>query len=183
MKVVHFASPAAFRKWLHVNHATATEIYVGFYKVGLKKKGASWKEAVDVALCYGWIDGVRKKLDDERYTNRFTPRKKKSYWSEVNKKRFAELEAEGLVHPHGRKVYESRDQSRPARYAFEQHRVLDAASEKAIKAIPKAWAFHSAQAPSYQRIIANWLSSAVKPETKAARLERLIAAALKGQRL
>lgn len=177
-KPVPFAGPAAFRAWLAKNHATANELYVRCRKVGTGG-GLTYREALDEALCIGWIDGVRRALDAESFSQRFSPRKAKSAWSTVNIKRYQELEAEGRVLPPGRKAFEVRVKSR---YSFESRpRQLSPALARQFKANAKAWGFFAAQAPYYQRTCSFWVMSAKQEETRERRLARLIALSARGQ--
>ncbi|GAB3911267.1 YdeI/OmpD-associated family protein [Larkinella knui] len=170
-----FATPAEFRQWLEENHATVKELFVGFYKVGSGKPSITWPQSVDEALCFGWIDGVRKSIDETSYMIRFTPRKAKSIWSAVNLKRIGELTEQGLVKPAGLKVFQERDLKKAGIYAYEKEdQQLDEAFEAQLKANEKAWQFFHKQAPSYQKTIRNWVMSAKQPETRLKRLTSLI---------
>ncbi len=171
-----FASPNDFRDWFENNHEQAAELWVGFYKVGSGRPSITWPEAVDQALCFGWIDGVRKRIDDLSYVIRFTPRKPDSTWSAVNIRRFKELEAQRLVRPAGQKAFAARADERSAIYAYEQRQVpeLDRAAEEQFRANPRAWAFFQAQPPSYRRTAIYWVISAKREETRARRLATLI---------
>jgi uncharacterized protein YdeI (YjbR/CyaY-like superfamily) len=182
-KPVYFATPADFRAWFEKNHARESELWVGFHKKATSTPSITWPESVDEALCFGWIDGVRKRIDDERYMIRFTPRKATSNWSNVNIKRVAELQALGLMKPEGLRVFEARDPKRE--YSYEQTRTvsLDAALEKKFRAKKKAWAFFVAQPPGYQRTLSFWVMSAKREETRLARLEKLIATSAGGNRI
>ncbi len=150
--------------------------WVGFYKKGSGKPSITWPESVDEALCFGWIDGVRKSMGEESYTIRFTPRKDGSIWSAVNIKRAGELIKEGLMQPAGLRAFEDRREDRERRYAYEQQgsKLSDEYEEK-FKADPKAWSFYQSQAPWYQRTTAWWVMSAKKEETRLKRLDQLIA--------
>lgn len=182
MNTLFFESPSQFRDWLDENHDKAQEIWVGFYKKGSGKLGITYKEALDEALCYGWIDGIRKSLDEERYMNRFTPRKPKSNWSAVNIKRVGELQALGRMKPAGLREFEKRDPSRV--YSYETNvRDLDPALEQRFRANPQAWDFFQAQAPSYRRTIQFWIMSAKQEETRLRRLDKLMESSAKGARL
>jgi uncharacterized protein YdeI (YjbR/CyaY-like superfamily) len=179
-----FRSQAAFRKWLEKHHDKEKELIVGFYNVASGRGGLTYKQALDEALCFGWIDGVRRNLDADSYTNRFTPRKAKSYWSEINTKRFHELAELGRVAEPGQKAFDARDPAKTKEYSFERERaVFDAALEKRFRANKQAWAFFEAQPPGYRRMITWWVVSAKKEETRASRLEKLIAASEAGKRL
>jgi uncharacterized protein YdeI (YjbR/CyaY-like superfamily) len=148
---------------------------IGFYKVGSGKPGITYKEALDEALCFGWIDGIRKRIDELSYQMRFTPRKPGSIWSAVNIKRVGELKALGRMLPSGLETFEKRDPKKEKLYSFEvAPRQLDPADEKLFKANEPAWAYFQAQAPSYQRAAKHWVTSAKKDETRVKRLATLI---------
>ena len=176
MKPTFFAAPAKFRAWLEKHHETTPELVVGFYKKGSGKPSITWSEAVDQALCFGWIDGVRRSLDDERYTNRFTPRRPRSNWSAVNIKRAKELIDLGLMHPAGLKAFEARTDARSGVYSYEQrHSVkLDESYERRFRRNKKAWEYFQAKAPSYRTTAVYWVMSAKREETRERRLARLI---------
>jgi uncharacterized protein YdeI (YjbR/CyaY-like superfamily) len=176
MKPRFFAIPADFRRWLERNHDRSTELWVGFYKKGSGKPSITWPEAVDQALCFGWIDGVRKSVDDDSYMNRFTPRTARSTWSAVNIKRARELIEDGLMHPAGLKAFEARADDRSAIYSYEQRKTaeLDAAQTKQFQKNRKAWEYFQAQPPGYRRSAAHWVVSAKREETRARRLSQLI---------
>ena len=177
-----FATPAAWRKWLAANHARHTELVVGFWRVSTGKPCITWPQSVDVALCYGWIDGLRRGIDVEHYTIRFSPRKATSKWSRVNLKRFAELEAEGLVHDAGRAARSKWDDSKQSGYSHEAGLIeLDAVSRRQLKANAKAWAFWQAQIPSYRKMVAGWLRSPKREETRVSRLATLIDCCARGK--
>ncbi len=177
VKPRYFAGPAAFRKWLAANHHTADELLVGFYKTDSGRRSITWPESVDQALCFGWIDGVRRRVDEVSYTIRFTPRRAQSIWSTVNIKRMAQLAEQGQVEPAGLAAFERRSDAKSGVYAYErQHEaVLSAEQEMHFKANRKAWAFFRAQAPWYQRVMIHHVVSARKEATRARRLDRLIA--------
>lgn len=184
MKPAFFPTPAAFRTWLEANHASATELLVGFYKKDSGKPSITWPESVDQALCFGWIDGVRRRIDDVSYSIRFTPRKQISNWSAINITRVAELTKLGLMRPAGLHAFEQRREDKSAIYAYENAvRTLDPADEKTFRANRKAWTFFNAQAPSYCRVCIYWVTSAKKEETRARRLATLIKDSANGQRL
>lgn len=176
MKPTFFATPAKLRAWLEKHHETKPELLVGFYRKGSGKPSITWPEAVDQALCFGWIDGVRRSLDDERYTNRFTPRRPRSNWSAVNIKRAKELIDLGLMHPAGLKAFEARTDARSGVYSYEQrHSVkLDEAYERRFRRNKKAWEYFQAKAPSYRTTAVYWVMSAKREETRERRLARLI---------
>jgi uncharacterized protein YdeI (YjbR/CyaY-like superfamily) len=184
MKPVFFRSAADFGAWLDANHATAEVLLLGLYKTSSGKAGMTYKQALDEALAYGWIDGVRTGLDEERYTIRFTPRRPKSIWSKVNIKRAHELQAEGRLKPAGLAAFEARDEKRTQLYSFENApRELDPAYEKTFKRNKKAWTFYQAQAPWYRRGTKWWVMAAKKEETRFRRLAQLIEGCGKGERL
>lgn len=170
-----FPSIDVLRKWFASRHQAAQELWIGFYNRKSGKKSVSYKEALDEALCTGWIDGIRKNLDEESYTIRFTPRKKGSIWSNVNTKRAEELIREGRMLPAGLKAFGSRDEKKAGIYSFEQPpRKLSPAYEKKFRAQKKAWTFFTAQAPWYQRTAIHLVMSAKQEATRIRRLEALI---------
>ena len=184
VEAVYFESAQGFRGWLAEHHASATELWVGFYKAGSGRRNMTWPESVDQALCHGWIDGIRKRVDDDRFVIRFTPRKRGSIWSAVNVKRMGELIQQGCVHPAGLAVFEARDHTRTDQYSYEQRRAgLDADSEAQLKANERAWAFWRAQPPSYRRTAGWWVISAKREETRRSRLASLIADCAAGRKL
>jgi uncharacterized protein YdeI (YjbR/CyaY-like superfamily) len=175
MKPTFFATPAAFRAWLEKHHDKEPELLVGFYKRGSGKPSITWPESVDQALSFGWIDGVRKRIDDESYTIRFTPRRKGSIWSAINIKRVAELTKQGLMHAAGLAAFGRRSDRKSAIYAYENApRELEPAYEKRFRANRKAWKYFNDQAPSYRRVAVYWVMSAKKEETRERRLSQLI---------
>jgi uncharacterized protein YdeI (YjbR/CyaY-like superfamily) len=176
MKPTFFATQAKFRAWLEKHHDTAPELVVGFYKKGSGNPSITWPESVDQALCFGWIDGVRMSLDDERYANRFTPRTPRSNWSARNIKRAEELIDLGLMHPAGLKAFEARTDDRSAIYSYEQRHSakLDEAYERRFRRNKKAWAYFQSKPPSYRTTAVYWVMSAKKEETRERRLARLI---------
>ena len=160
------------------------ELWVGFYKKNSGKSGITYMEAVDEALCFGWIDGIKKKVDDDSYTNRFTPRKARSNWSAVNIQRVGELSQLGRMHPAGLKAFDARDQEKTQLYSYEvRNRPLDEMYEKSFMANKKAWDFFTAQAPSYQKVASWWVMSAKREETRLKRLTMLIKDSENGRRL
>ena len=183
-KIVHFSSPAEFRNWLAQNHETASELFVGFYKKSSGKEGATYSEALDEALCYGWIDGVRRSVDSESYTIRFTPRKSKSIWSLVNVRHVERLQKAGKMAEPGIKAFALREKQRTGIYAFEQKRPgLSAKFKKLFRANAAAWRFFSNQAPWYQRTAGYWVRSAKQEETRVRRLAKLMEVSANGRRL
>ena len=184
MKPTFFESAAHFRRWLAKNHDSQSELWLGMYKKASGKGGITYKDALDEALCFGWIDGVRKSLNDEAFVQRFTPRKAKSYWSAVNTKRANELIKEKRMAAPGLKVFEARDQALTARYSFEREApVFEAAHLKAFKANRAAWDFFEKQPPGYRRLATFYVTSAKRPETRAQRLDRVISTSAAGKRI
>lgn len=184
MRPTLFKSGHEFRKWLENNYDKQQELLLGFYKKASGKGGITYQEALDEALAFGWIDGVRKSVDDAIYTIRFTPRKPKSIWSMVNIKRVGELTKLGRMRPPGVKAFEGRDLKRAKLYSYERKTsTLDGELEKRLKASEKAWEFFQAQPPGYQRVISWWIISAKQEETRFRRLERLIKDSKNGRRV
>lgn len=182
---VFFKTANAFRRWLQSHHAKEEELTLGFFKKHTGKTGISYAEALDDALCFGWIDGVRRGLDDERYTIRFSPRRPDSIWSQVNLRHMDRLLRAGRVEPAGREVYEARDKKRSGKYSFEQRKEirLSPELEEVFRKNTRAWNFFSTQAPWYRRTAAFWIMSAKKIETRERRLARLIDDSANEQRL
>jgi len=183
-KITYFKSAAAFQRWLEVNHARVSEIWIGFFKKHSGKGGLTYAEAVDEALCFGWIDGLKKRVDDLSYTHRFTPRKPRSNWSRINIQHVQRLKKAGRMTPAGLEAYAARVPERSGIHSFENApRELAAADERQFKADEIAWEFFQRQPPGYRRIATWWVISAKKPETRARRLGRLIAESRNGRRL
>jgi uncharacterized protein YdeI (YjbR/CyaY-like superfamily) len=184
MKPRYFKSQADFRRWLETHHASAPELLVGFYKKDSGKGGLAYKEAVDEALCVGWIDGIKKRVDESSYTHRFTPRRRGSIWSAINVKRMKELIASGLVSKAGLETYERRDPKKAGMYSFENRpQTFDGAIEKQFQANPRAWTFFLEQPPGYRKVCTFFVMSAKKDQTRLRRLAVLMNASSKGQRL
>jgi uncharacterized protein YdeI (YjbR/CyaY-like superfamily) len=184
MEPSFFKTPADFREWLQHNHAKETELLVGFYKTGSGKPSITWPQSVDEALCFGWIDGVRRSVDAESYSIRFTPRKAKSIWSSVNIKKIEELTAKGLMQPAGIAAFAKRKESRSGVYSFEnEEQVLKPEYEKQFKAHEKAWAFFQEQAPWYKKVSLHRVMTAKQEKTQLSRLEVLIKACEEGVRI
>jgi uncharacterized protein YdeI (YjbR/CyaY-like superfamily) len=184
MKPRFFKSSVRFRRWLESNHASVTELWVGFYKKGSGKTGVTYLEAVDEALCFGWIDGLVRGLDEIRYMQRFTPRKKTSTWSLINLAKVRKLTEQGRMHPAGLKAHAARDPKRTGIYSFENAaRKLAPGDQKKFRANKAAWNFFQAQPPGYRRTASWWVTSAKKAETKVRRLEQLIADSAAQRRL
>ena len=183
MEPTFFATPADFRAWLERHHESHSKLIVGFHKRGSGRPSITWPEAVDQALCFGWIDGVRRRIDDTSYSIRFTPRKARSTWSAVNIKRMKELVDEGLVAPAGLASFERRTDDRSAIYSYEQRKAakLDLDQERRLRADERARAYFEAQPPSYRRAAIHWVTSAKKPETRERRLAQLIECSAAGE--
>jgi uncharacterized protein YdeI (YjbR/CyaY-like superfamily) len=185
MKPKFFPTPKHFRAWLAKHHANTPELWVGFYKKDSGRPSITWPESVDEALCVGWIDGLRKSLDEHSYMIRFTPRKPGSIWSAVNTRRAKELIEEGQMMPAGSRAFEGRDPKKTNLYSFEQRHAaeLGPALEKRFKANSKAWKFFQAQPEGYRRIAFFYVMSAKQEETRARRLENLIRDSAAGLRI
>lgn len=179
----YFETEADFRRWLAANHDKADELLVGFWKKGTGRPSIDWPQARDQALCYGWIDGIRKSLGDDSYTIRFTPRRRGSIWSKVNLARYAALTDEGRMTQAGARALEE-NQGRSA-YSYERPVAakIRAEDEKAIRADKAAWADWQKRPPGYRKLIAHWIASAKKPETRARRLAALIHACAEGRKV
>jgi uncharacterized protein YdeI (YjbR/CyaY-like superfamily) len=175
-KPTFFPTPADFRTWLKTHHDKLRELLVGFYKKDSGKPSITWPESVEVALCFGWIDGVRKSLDETSYTIRFTPRKPTSNWSSININLVRKLTKQGLMHPAGLKAFAARNEEKSSIYSYEQrksaHFTRD--QEEQFRANKTAWEFFRSQAPWYQRVCTYWVISAKREETKLKRLSELI---------
>jgi uncharacterized protein YdeI (YjbR/CyaY-like superfamily) len=180
-----FPTPADFRAWFIANHESAEELWVGFYKKGSGRQSITWPESVDEALCFGWIDGIRKSINAEAYVIRFTPRKRGSIWSNVNVARAKALTREGRMHPAGLRAFEAREAKKSGVYSFEQRdaATFDGAELKQFRANKAAWKFFEAQPPGYRRLVTYWVVTAKKPETRTRRLATLIADSAAGQRI
>lgn len=179
-----FKSPAAFRLWLTKNHKTADELIVGFRKKHTGRPSMTWPESVAEALCFGWIDGIRRRVDDESYTIRFTPRRKGSVWSAVNVKMTAELEAAGKMTAAGRAIFAARPDPAHPGYSYEaRDGELNARRLREFRKNKAAWKFFTSQAPSYQRTARHWVMSAKREETRDRRLAKLIETSAAGHRI
>lgn len=175
MSPIFFPTPQDFRNWLEKNHETEKELLVGFYKVKTQKPSITWSESVDQALCFGWIDGVRKSIDEESYSIRFSPRKKDSIWSVVNIKKIEELSKAGLMKNAGLKIFKLRKEEKSGIYSHEKEPVkLTSDYEKQFKANKKAWDFFQKQAPSYKKVMIHWIMNAKQEKTQLSRLEKTI---------
>ena len=181
--VVYFESPSAFRRWLAAHHAAAAELWVGYRPKASGLPSLTWEESVDEALCHGWIDGVRMRVDGG-FAIRFTPRRPGSIWSARNVARVEALAAEGRMRPAGLAAFEARRPERTAVYSFEREAAaFDSPSLAAFRARPEAWAFFEAQPAGYRRSATHWVTSAKRPETRARRLAALIEDSAAGRRL
>jgi uncharacterized protein YdeI (YjbR/CyaY-like superfamily) len=184
LKPEFFQSPADFGTWLEKNHATATELWVGFYKKDSGKPSITWPESVDQALCFGWIDGIRKGVDEISYQIRFTPRRRGSIWSAINIKRAKELVRQKQMQPTGLKAFAARIENKSGIYSYEQRTTeLEEPYATYLKKNKAASNFFKKQPPSYRKMIGWWIISAKKEETRMARLAKLISESAKGKRL
>ena len=185
MQPSFFATPAHFAKWLKAHHASHRELWVGFYKKGSGRPSITWPESVDEALCVGWIDGIRKRIDEESYVIRFTPRKATSTWSSINIARMAVLIEAGRVHPAGHAAFARRSEKKSGIYAYEQRKAarFDAATSKRFRANRAAWKYFAARPPGYRQLATWWVVSAKKEETRQRRIARLIAVSAEGREI
>jgi uncharacterized protein YdeI (YjbR/CyaY-like superfamily) len=176
-----FASPGEWRAWLEEHHDSADEVVVGYWRRGTGRPSLTWAQSVDEALCFGWIDGVRRRIDDERYCIRFTPRQARSRWSRVNVERVAELARAGRMRPAGLAAFEARTEE--GTYSYEQQReaALDAEREARLRGDDAAWEFFAAQPPWYRRAAVHWVMSAKREETRDRRLAQLVACSADGR--
>jgi len=183
MDPIFFATPSDFRSWLAEHHARQTELSVGFWKVGSGKPSMTWPQSVDQALAYGWIDGVRHRIDAEAYRIRFTPRKATGIWSQVNLKRYAELDALGLIAPAGRAAYEA-GKAKTNQYSYEKPAEVFTPAELAqFQVNAKAWVGFQAFPPWYRKVAIHRVTSAKTQATRAKRLDILIMASAEGRQL
>jgi uncharacterized protein YdeI (YjbR/CyaY-like superfamily) len=181
-KPTFFRSAADMRAWLARHHAAAGELWVGYYKRASGRSSITWPESVDEALCYGWIDGVRKSIDDVSYVIRFTPRRPGSIWSAVNIRRAQALIQQGRMSPAGLRAYEARKENKTGIYSYEQRSAeLEEPYRRALRKNAAAWTFFRAQPPSYRKAVSWWIVSAKREETRLRRVEKLIAYAAGGQ--
>jgi uncharacterized protein YdeI (YjbR/CyaY-like superfamily) len=184
LKPKFFRTPADFRTWLDKNHATATELWVGFYTKDSGKPSITWPDSVDQALCFGWIDGLRKRVDEISYQIRFTPRRRGSIWSAINIKRARELARQKQMRPTGLKAFAARIENKSGIYSYEQRSTeLSEPYAKLLKTNKAASNFFEKQPPSYRKMISWWIISAKKEETRMTRLAKLIRESAKGKRL
>ncbi|MBV5314563.1 MAG: YdeI/OmpD-associated family protein [Prolixibacteraceae bacterium] len=184
MSPIFFDSALSFRRWLEVHYKSEKEVLVGYYKVGTGKPTMTWSESVDEALCFGWIDGIRRSIDNESYCNRFTPRNPKSNWSAINIKKVEELIRVGKMTPAGLAAFEKRREDRSAIYSYENKpEKLAEEMEIRFKEDEQAWDFFNSQSTSYKKTIFFWVMSAKQQATQNARLEKLIAASASRKRI
>jgi uncharacterized protein YdeI (YjbR/CyaY-like superfamily) len=183
-KIKFFKDPKAFRAWLLRHHASATELWVGYYKKGTGRPSITWPESVDEALCFGWIDGLRRGVDETSFVIRFTPRREKSIWSKVNTRRARALIKSGAMQPTGLAAFKARTSERSGIYLFEQKSIeLDPKYAKIFRRNRGAWKFFEAQPPGYRKIASGWVVRAKQESTRLARLEKLIAHSAAGERI
>jgi uncharacterized protein YdeI (YjbR/CyaY-like superfamily) len=183
VEAIYFESAVALRRWLEEHHDRATELLVGFHRKSSGRQGIGYEEAVLEALCFGWIDGITRRVDPTRYAIRFTPRKPRSNWSQVNVGRVEDLVQQGRMTPAGLRAYEARDRTRPA-YSYEQRsKPFEPALEETFRRERRAWSFFEAQPPSYRHMATFWVMSAKREETRLRRLMTLIEHSARGERL
>ena len=178
-----FRSGSEFRRWLAAHHSDTPELLVGFHHKGSGRGGITYHEALEEALCFGWIDGLTRSLDDGRYTIRFTPRRPNSNWSTANVKRVERLIELGRMEPPGLEAFGRRDRSEAGRQSYDTRRGLGEAEKRVFRQHPEAWGFFQAQAPSYKRTTGWWVVSAKREETRRRRLDTLIAHSARGERV
>lgn len=179
-----FASPEEWRAWLEKYHDSERELWVGFHKKHTARPSITWPQSVDEALCFGWIDGLRRSIDSDSYQIRFTPRKARSIWSNVNTRRVEELIRAKRMHPAGLRAFKARDPKRSGIYSFErEHAKLNAAQENQFRKNPAAWKFFQQQPPGYRRVATFWVMSAKRDETRGRRLASLIEESAAGRKV
>ena len=185
METRFFETPQEFRAWLEKNHATAPEIGVVLHSKASGKPTMTWSDAVDQALCFGWIDSVSRRLDETGRVQRFSPRKPKSNWSAVNIKKVAELTAQGLMTPAGDAAFARREEARSAIYSYENRHLaaLDPEREALFRAKARAWRFFSKQPAGYRQTLVYWVMNAKREDTRTRRLSKLIAESAAGRRV
>ena len=184
MAATFFKNSAEFRQWLHDHHEKESELWLGYYKKNSGKANYTWSETVDQALCYGWIDGIRKSIDEDRYMIRFTPRKPKSIWSAVNIKKIKELKEKGLMQAAGLAAYAKKEANRSNVYSFEQEELkLDEVYLKQIKANKQAWEYFQSLSPSYTKSTIWYVMSAKREATRQKRIQLLVDCCEKGEKL
>jgi uncharacterized protein YdeI (YjbR/CyaY-like superfamily) len=185
MDAQFFTTADELRAWFEQHHETAPELFVGYWKKGTGGTGVSHPEAIEQALCFGWIDSIARRLDDRRYQVRFTPRRKGSVWSAVNVAKIAELTGLGLMHPAGLRAFELRKPDQVGVYSYEQPEAVqfDDRQTGLIQANPAAWEWFSRQTPAYRRSATHWVITAKRPETRERRLSQLIADSAAGRKV
>jgi uncharacterized protein YdeI (YjbR/CyaY-like superfamily) len=182
---VFFADAVAFRRWLQAHAGSASELLVGFHKVGSGHPSMTWPESVDEALCFGWIDGVRRRIDESSYSIRFTPRKANSIWSAVNIAKFEQLQAEGRIQPAGAAAFARRSEARSAVYSFEQPTAAELSAEelRSFQRNHAAWTYFESTPPGYRKTVLHWVTTAKRAATRSDRLAQLMAACAERRRL
>ncbi|MEA2413301.1 MAG: hypothetical protein QOC77_3862 [Thermoleophilaceae bacterium] len=185
MEPTFFETPEQFRAWLEQHHESERELLVGFYRKGTGRPSITWPQSVDEALCFGWIDGIRRSIDHESYSIRFTPRKPTSNWSSVNIARVAELAKQGRMRPAGTSAFERRSEARSGIYSYEQRMAAQfgADQQRELEANDAAWRFFQAQPRGYRRTATYWVVTAKRDETRRKRLATLIEDSAAGRRL
>ena len=184
MEPVFFTNQFAFREWLVQNHDKEKELLVGYYNVGSGKQNMTWSQSVDEALCFGWIDGIRRSVDKESYCIRFTPRRAGSIWSEVNIRKIENLTRQGLMHPAGIESFNKRKFHKSGIYSYENQPVrLSAELERQFKENKKAWEVFNSQSPSYRKTVCRWIMDAKQGTTRHRRLAKVIKAGGEGRKL
>ncbi|MEO6291784.1 MAG: YdeI/OmpD-associated family protein [Burkholderiaceae bacterium] len=180
-----FKTPQDFRDWLIAHTSSADQLLVGFYKVDSGQASMTWPESVDVALCYGWIDGVRKRIDDASYTIRFTPRKTTSIWSAININKFNDLQQQGRMTPAGVKAFAHRKEAKSRIYSHEQTFTAELSADElqAFQREPAAWAYFEATPPGYKKVRLHLITTPKRAETRATRFAKLLAACKRGERI
>lgn len=183
--VTHFESPDDFRRWLAAHHDGRDELWVGYWKKATGRPSITWEESVDVALCFGWIDGLRKRVDDEAYTIRFTPRRPGSIWSRRNVERYRAMKAEGLVESGGEAAFAERKEDKTSVYSFDQEEPheLDEDFRRRLRADEDAWADWEARPPGYRRTVVHWVMSAKRQETRERRFRALLEDSAAGRKV
>ncbi len=183
--ITHFETPEDFRAWMEAHHAERDELWVGFWKKATGRPSISWEESVDVALCYGWIDGIRKSIDENAYTIRFTPRRQGSVWSNRNMERYAAMLAEKLVTPPGAAAYTRRKEEKTGVYSFEQDvpPTLSAGFEARFRENEAAWADWEQRPPGYRKRATHWVLSAKRDATRERRFQAVVEACAAGRKV
>jgi uncharacterized protein YdeI (YjbR/CyaY-like superfamily) len=182
---VFFNNKSALRAWFENHHQSETELLVGYYTVKSKKETITWSQSVDEAICFGWIDGIRRSIDQERYCIRFTPRRPGSNWSLVNIKKVEELTKQGLMHPSGLEAFSGRKDVNSGVYSYESNKqaLLHESMEKVLRQSKRAWSYFESETPSYRKISIRWVMSAKQEITRLNRLNELIKACEAGKKI